>query len=104
MKSLVLILMFCLSVFVFLGVGCSNPSSQKITTGPSDPKLTYELVSKDVNTYKGKRVRWCGTQVSFESQGKSDSNEFITRATYMNTEKYSSFAGVNPEDIRHYVQ
>jgi len=78
-------------------------TSQKTTTGPGDPKLTYELVSKDINAYKGKRVRWCGRQLSFESTGKPGGGDFVTRATYANTDKLQSFAGVDAKDMEAFV-
>jgi len=85
-------------------LACQSASTSKeITTGLGNPKLTYEVVSKDIDAYKGKRVRWCGKQVSFESTGKQDSNDFVTRATYMNVDKVQSFAGVSAKDMEAFV-
>ena len=65
-------------------LSCSNSS------GPGDPALTYDLVKQDVNAYKGKRVRWYGRQVSFESKGG------VARATFANMKQWQSGGDMQP--------
>jgi hypothetical protein len=100
-----LFLLICLAILTTLGLGCSKSTSSqpeiantatksnipdtKIVTGPGDPKLTYELVTQDVNAYKGKRVRWCGNQVSASAEIEK-SGRGICRAVYLNVEKWEA--------------
>jgi len=64
------------------------------TSGAGDPALTVELVSKDVATHKGKRVRWFGHQMSFEST--SGGGEQKTMYTYADVAAWQSGGSLHP--------
>jgi hypothetical protein len=72
-------------VSIMLACSCSNTTASKVTSGPGDPQLTYDLVMRSVDDYKGKRVRWYGTQMSFESKGGG-----TTRVVYGNTQQWQA--------------
>jgi hypothetical protein len=82
MKRILIFAAVTLTALVALS--CSNSS------GPGDPALTYDLVKQDVNAYKGKRVRWYGRQVSFESTGG------VTRATFANMKQWQTGGDMQP--------
>lgn len=74
----------CLLALTLLSSGCSSTTTQSgaseskangnssDSTLTYDPNLTYDLVIKNLDAYKGKRVRWFGQQSSFGPDSKLD--------------------------------
>jgi hypothetical protein len=71
-----------------------NPST-KGNAEPGDPKLTYALVIKNIDAYKGKRVQWYGKRVSFEITGG------VTRATFMNVGQWQAGGDMDPFVVQY---
>jgi hypothetical protein len=111
MKSVMLV-SFCLFLCSLANFGCSQsiaPTDNKNspaqdgaalqamdTTGPGDPNLSYELVIQNLDTYKGKRVRWFGRKMSSEDKGKPDGSGYIHSITFINNP--------NPETAQGFEQ
>lgn len=71
-------------------LSCVSRNRYKKTSGPGNPRLTYDLVNKNVNAFKGKRVRWFGRQISFESRGAPGRKEYVNRFTYVDVESWQA--------------
>lgn len=75
MKCIILI-----PIVLVIAINTLSCGGGKVTTGPGDPKLTYDLVIQNLEAYRGRRVRWYGTRMSIEFE------DVVSRITFMNGE------------------
>lgn len=92
MKCIFIIAVLLVTAMSVLSCGLGSKAT---SSGPGDPKLTYDLVMQNVDAYKGKRVRWYGRRVSFETTNG------VTRATFMNVGKWQAGGDMDPFVVQY---